>query len=74
MDKVTVATVFINGNYELSRSALTSILNYQVGQQGRSVHVIASSIANVSSLPFPVKSAHFVSRADAFNSDYDRMK
>jgi hypothetical protein len=74
MDRVTVATVFMNGNYEFSRSALTSILNNQVRQQGRSVHVIASSIANVSSLPFPVKSAHFVSRTDAFNFDYDRLK
>lgn len=73
-NRMTVATVFINGNYERSRKELIRIFNKPLHHQRRSIHVVMSEAGNATALPFPIKSVHHIRKTEAFYHDYERLR
>lgn len=73
-NRLTVATVFINGNYERSRAELIRIFKNLVHHQNKRIHVVMSEVGKASSLPFPVKSVHHITNTEAFYHDYERLR
>jgi hypothetical protein len=72
--RLTVATVFINGNFIKAKKELTRILNKATKVQNRGVHVVVAEKRKVYNLPFKVKSAQFVSRENAFEEHYETFR
>jgi hypothetical protein len=72
VDRLTVATVLINGNYHFSSKELVRILNAQ--KDTRSYHVIISNASDHRRLPFPVKSVHKVPSKHAFDHSYEHLR
>ena len=54
--RLTVATIFINGNHEHARKEIIRILNKASKEQGRGIHVVTGEGHVTDRLPFPVKS------------------
>lgn len=73
-DRLTVATVFINGNFIKAKKELTRILNKATTVQNRGVHVVVAEKRKVYNLPFKVKSTQFVSRENAFETNYKTFR
>jgi hypothetical protein len=72
-DRLTTATVFINGNYDLMRHALGEIM-HRVGSDGRrTVHAVCGMGANIQNLGFPVNPI-FAANRHAFEMNYTTMK
>ena len=73
-DRLTVATLFINGNFIRAKKELTRILNKAVDVQKRGVHVVVATERFVDRLPFPVTSAQYVTTENAFENNYDTFR
>lgn len=73
-NRLTVATVFINGNYRRTKAELTRILFKAAVQQERKVHVIASADANPRFLPFFVSSTRFTPSKHSFDHSYSNFR
>ena len=73
-NRLTVATLFINGNYNYAKTEMIRILNKISLKDHRSIHVLTGLGYNTMKLPFPVKSVYYVSRRNAFNNDYPRLR
>jgi hypothetical protein len=71
--RVTVSTLFINGNYLKAKKELTRILNKAVRKQGRSVHAVVADGRKIDNLPFPIKSTQLIARRNAFHTNYDEF-
>ena len=68
--RLTVSTLFINGNYIKAKKELTRILNKAVRRQKRGVHVVVAHGRDVAALPFPVASVQTIARRNAFGENY----
>lgn len=73
-DRITVATLFINGNYIRAKKELTRIINKAVSVQNRGVHAIVAHNRKVHKLPFPLKSVKHIAQKDAFEANYDEFR
>jgi hypothetical protein len=73
-DRLTVATVFINGNFRRAKSELSSILKHATDSQGRKVHVIVGEGHNVTALPFRVASVQYIAKKGAFEANYTALR
>ena len=73
-DRITVATLFINGNYLRAKKEITRIINKAVTSQKRSVHIVVAYDRLVHRLPFPIKSVKYVAQLDAFEQNYEEFR
>ena len=73
-DRITVATLFINGNFLRAKKELTRIINKAITIQKRSVHIVVAHDRFVHRLPFPIKSVQYVSRQNAFEENYEEFR
>jgi hypothetical protein len=73
-DRITVATLFINGNYIRAKKELIRIMNKAVTVQNRGVHVVVAHNRKVQNLPFPIKSVKYIAQKDAFEANYDEFR
>ena len=73
-DRITVATLFINGNFIRAKKELTRIIKKAIFVQGRGVHVVVAHDRFVDRLPFPLKSVQYVSKSDAFEINYEKFR
>ena len=73
-DRITVATLFINGNYIRAKKELIRIMNKAVTVQNRGVHVVVAHNRKVHNLPFPLKSVKYIAQKDAFEANYDEFR
>jgi hypothetical protein len=72
-DRLTVATVFINGNYRQAYDRMIILLQ-ELGRSGnRTVHVVVGRGAATGRLPFEHK-AIFAARYHAFDHNYTEMR
>ena len=69
--RLTVATTFINGNYEYARKEIIRILNKASKEQGRGIHVVTGDGHTTEKLPFPLKSVIRTAKHHGFDRDYD---
>ena len=61
--RLTVATVFINGNFEHARKEIIRILNKATKEQGRGIHIVTGEGHATDKLPFTVKSGNYKEHA-----------
>jgi hypothetical protein len=69
-NRITVSTLFINGNYIHAKKELTRILGSVFKDQGRMVHVVTAYNRTIKNLPFPVKSVQYIAEKNAFQINY----
>jgi len=72
--RITVATIFINGNNEHARTEILRILRKATGEQGRNIHVVTGEGHDTNKLPFKVKSVIRTAKHHAFDRDYDTFR
>lgn len=72
--RLTVATIFINGNNAHARKELVRILNKAINEQGRAVHVVTAEGHTTDRLPFKVKSVIRAAKHHAFDRDYEAFR
>jgi hypothetical protein len=73
-NRITVATIFINGNNEHARTEILRILRKATGEQGRNIHVVTGEGHDTNKLPFKVKSVIRTAKHHAFDRDYDTLR
>lgn len=73
-DRITVATLFINGNFIKAKKELIRIMNKAVTIQKRGIHVVVAHDRKVERLPFPLKSVQYVARENAFETNYEDFR
>eukprot|EP01041_Mallomonas_annulata_P000836 gene836-1629_t len=72
-NRLTLATVFINGNFNRAHQLLPMMLNY-IMKRGRGVHVITGAGHHTERLKFPIKSVYFAAKTHAFDINYHEMR
>jgi hypothetical protein len=72
-DRMTSATAFINGNYEIMRVALEGIMKQISRDGGRTIHAVCATGSNVHTLGFPVNPVFAASR-HAYEMNYATMR
>ena len=72
--RITVSTLFINGNYIKAKKELTRILNKAIRKQGRHVHAVMAYGREMEHLPFPVKSVQTIAKKNAFGTNYAEFR
>lgn len=72
-DRLTVATIFINGNRDYAKKEIIRILKNASVKQGRGVHVVHGR-GHHNSLPFHVKSVQKVAHKNAFEENYETFR
>jgi hypothetical protein len=73
-NRITVSTLFINGNYIRAKKELTRILGTVCKDQGRMVHVVTAYNRTIKNLPFPVKSVQYIAEKNAFQINYETIR
>jgi len=72
--RLTVATIFINGNYHKSKREFVRILNDIASTNTRSVHIVTGEGHKTNNLPFKVKSTFHAAALHAFEHNYPEMR
>jgi hypothetical protein len=73
-NRITVSTLFINGNYVRAKKELIRILSIVCINQGRMVHVVTAYNRTIKNLPFPVKSVQYIAKKNAFQINYENFR
>ena len=68
--RITVAPLFINGNYMHAKKELIRILIHAKNIQKRAIHVVTAHGRHVDRLPIPVSSTQWIAQKDAFEHNY----
>lgn len=72
--RLTVATLFTNGNYHHTKYQMSKILKKVSSEQHRKVHIIVGVGHNAHRLPFPVDSVYLTPRINAFETTYAKLR
>jgi hypothetical protein len=72
--RITVAPLFINGNYLRAKKELIRILRRAITEQKRAVHVVVAHGRRVDNLPITVTSVQHIAQNDAFEANYDEFR
>ena len=73
-NKVTTATVFINGNYYIARYELIKYFQYINQKRLINIHIVVGSGCNISKLPFYITTVHYTTKHHAFDYNYTTMR
>ena len=68
--RITVAPLFINGNYLRAKKELVRILTAALSRQRRRVHAVVAAGRQVGRLPVPLASVQRIAQRDAFEANY----
>lgn len=72
-ERLSIATAFINGNFEIAKKSFKHIFN-KISKKGRRVYVVCGEGHSTSRLGFPVYDTFHAKKRHAFDHDYPTMR
>ena len=72
--RITVAPLFINGNYNHAKKELIRLLIYARNVQQRAIHIVTAHGRHVERLPIPISSTQWIAQKDAFEHNYETFR